>query len=52
MQEEAPHENSSSNGYAESPLAQRKQAKPGMRDTFAAVAGMMLPLVTQIGHHS
>lgn len=51
MQEEAPHEHLGSNGYAESPLAQRKQPKPRMRDTFAAVGGMLIPLVTQIGHH-
>ncbi|KAK1831753.1 Zinc/iron permease [Podospora conica] len=31
--------------------AQRKQAKPQMRDTLATVGGMMLPLLTQFGHH-
>jgi hypothetical protein len=51
MQEEAPHEHSASNGYVESPIAQRKQAKPRMRDTFAAVGGMLIPILTQIGHH-
>jgi len=25
--------------------------KPTMKDTLAAVVGMLLPLVTQIGHH-
>lgn len=31
--------------------AQRKQAKPQMRDTLATVGGMLLPLLTQFGHH-
>ena len=52
MQEETPHEHPISNGYAESPGVQRKQAKPRMRDTFAAVGGMLIPILTQIGHHS
>lgn len=43
---------SNSNGYADSPsLGQRKQAKPQMRDTVATVAGMLIPLLTQFGHH-
>ncbi|ORY69884.1 Zinc/iron permease [Pseudomassariella vexata] len=43
---------SGSNGYAESPNpSQRKQARPQMRDTLASVAGMLLPLLTQFGHH-
>lgn len=25
--------------------------KPGMKDTCAAVFGMLLPLLTQVGHH-
>lgn len=25
--------------------------KPGLRDTCAAVFGMLLPLLTQVGHH-
>lgn len=41
---------SSSNGYQDG-SAQRKQAKPQMRDTLATVGGMMLPLLTQFGHH-
>lgn len=46
------HEHQSSNGYADGGSSmQRKQAKPQMRDTFAAVGGMLIPLLTQIGHH-
>jgi solute carrier family 39 (zinc transporter), member 9 len=46
------HSHSSSNGYADGgPASQRKQPRPQMRDTLAAVAGMLLPLLTQIGHH-
>lgn len=45
------HEASTSNGYADGGGMQRKQPKPQMRDTFAAVGGMMIPLLTQIGHH-
>ncbi|KAK0646658.1 Zinc/iron permease [Cercophora newfieldiana] len=39
------------NGYQEAGNTQRKQAKPQMRDTLATVAGMLLPLLTQFGHH-
>jgi len=46
------HEHSNTNGYADSGSgAQRKPTRPQMRDTFAAVGGMLLPLLTQIGHH-
>ena len=47
------HEHHSSmNGYSESSsIPQRKQAKPQMRDTLATVVGMLLPLLTQFGHH-
>jgi zinc transporter 9 len=46
------HDHSMANGYAEGGIPpQRKQARPQMRDTFAAVAGMLLPLLTQFGHH-
>jgi zinc transporter 9 len=52
MQEDSGnHDHSSSNGYAEGGGAQRKQPKPQMRDTLAAVGGMLIPLITQIGHH-
>ncbi|KAH8767072.1 ZIP metal ion transporter-like protein [Hyaloscypha sp. PMI_1271] len=53
MQEDSHHEHShsSSNGYAESPSLQRKKEKPQMRDTLAAVGGMLIPLLTQVGHH-
>ncbi|KAM7223875.1 Zinc/iron permease [Rhypophila decipiens] len=41
-----------SNGYAEGGnLSQRKQARPQMRDTLATIGGMLLPLLTQFGHH-
>ncbi|KAB5570011.1 Zinc/iron permease [Coniochaeta sp. 2T2.1] len=47
------HEHHSSmNGYSESSsIPQRKQSKPQMRDTLATVVGMLLPLLTQFGHH-
>ncbi|ESZ94901.1 hypothetical protein SBOR_4693 [Sclerotinia borealis F-4128] len=44
------HEHTNSNGYLEGGLSQRKQAKPQMRDTIAAVGGMLIPLLTQFGH--
>ncbi|KAH7416671.1 ZIP metal ion transporter-like protein [Cadophora sp. MPI-SDFR-AT-0126] len=51
MQEDTPeHSHSPSNGYAEV-NSQRKQQKPQMRDTLAAVGGMLIPLLTQLGHH-
>lgn len=51
MQEDAPeHSHATSNGYTEV-NSQRKQPKPQMRDTLAAVGGMLLPLLTQLGHH-
>jgi len=50
MQEDSGvHEHSTSNGYAEG-NSQRKQAKPQMRDTLAAVGGMLIPLLTQFWH--
>lgn len=50
--ESGSHEAVSGNGYAESPtLGQRKQGRPQMRDTIATVIGMLLPLLTQFGHH-
>jgi hypothetical protein len=51
MQEDAGHDHSTSNGYAEGGSSQRKQQKPQMRDTLAAVGGMLIPLLTQVGHH-
>lgn len=41
---------SSMNGYADSG-SQRKPGRPQMRDTVATVGGMLLPLLTQFGHH-
>ncbi|CCD46195.1 similar to ZIP metal ion transporter [Botrytis cinerea T4] len=43
------HEHTNSNGYLDG-ISQRKQAKPQMRDTLAAVGGMLIPLLTQFGH--
>ncbi|KAL1894127.1 hypothetical protein Cpir12675_003815 [Ceratocystis pirilliformis] len=54
MQEEtSPHESGSAttNSYPESPH-QRKRAGFQMRDTLATAGGMLLPLLTQTGHHS
>jgi zinc transporter 9 len=51
MQEDSSHDHPGANGYSEGPGMQRKQPKPRMRDTFAAVGGMLIPLLTQIGHH-
>ncbi|KAF7533578.1 hypothetical protein G7054_g6977 [Neopestalotiopsis clavispora] len=46
------HDVVNSNGYAESPnMGPRKQTRPQMRDTIATVAGMLLPLLMQFGHH-
>jgi len=51
MQEDSGHDHSTSNGYVDGNSSQRKQHKPQMRDTLAAVGGMLIPLLTQIGHH-
>ena len=43
---------SGTNGYLDgNPAAQRKPKGPEMRDTLATVGGMLLPLLTQFGHH-
>lgn len=40
------------NGYSEgNSINQRKQKGPQMRDTLATIGGMLLPLLTQFGHH-
>ncbi|KAI1640177.1 Zinc/iron permease [Biscogniauxia mediterranea] len=40
------------NGYADSTsIAQRKHTHPQMRETLATIIGMLLPLLTQFGHH-
>lgn len=44
------HDHQSSNGYQDAG-GSRKQAQPQMRDTLATVGGMLLPLLTQFGHH-
>lgn len=56
MQEEnhsASHDHhSSANGYPDGgSLPHRRQGKLQMRDTLATVVGMLLPLLTQFGHH-
>ena len=56
MQEDAiPHgseHGSGANGYAEGgSTTQRKPKGPQIRDTIATVVGMLLPLLTQFGHH-
>ncbi|CAK7243639.1 MAG: hypothetical protein STHCBS139747_005165 [Sporothrix thermara] len=47
------HHSLGNGGYSDaaSLAAQRKQNRPQMRDTLATIAGMLLPLLTQFGHH-
>ncbi|QUC22206.1 uncharacterized protein UV8b_06447 [Ustilaginoidea virens] len=43
---------SGANGYSDAtPASQRKPKGPEARDTLATVVGMLLPLLTQFGHH-
>ncbi|KAI1115054.1 Zinc/iron permease [Nemania sp. NC0429] len=42
---------SSVNGYTDGSVSQRKHAHPQMRETLATMIGMLLPLLTQLGHH-
>lgn len=55
MQEDASHGHdhaSGVNGYGDGGApAQRKPKGPQMRDTMATMVGMLLPLLTQFGHH-
>lgn len=52
MQEDShEHSHNSSNGYTDGGSAPRTKPKPQMKDTLAAVGGMLIPLLTQIGHH-
>ena len=54
MQEDSQaHEHhSNGNGYADNDSpSQKKQSKPQMRDTLVTVVGILLPLLTQFGHH-
>ncbi|KAI1811255.1 Zinc/iron permease [Poronia punctata] len=39
------------NGYSDGSVSQRKHGQPQMRETLATVVGMLLPLLTQFGHH-
>lgn len=39
------------NGYADGSVSQRKHAHPQMKETLATMIGMLLPLLTQLGHH-
>ncbi|KAI9851199.1 MAG: hypothetical protein M1824_002818 [Vezdaea acicularis] len=51
MQESSPsYKTEALNGYAEGGPRQQEEPRR-MRDTLAAVAGMLLPLLTQVGHH-
>lgn len=45
----ADHDTGGMNGFVDP--SQRKSNGPQMRDTLATVGGMLLPLLTQIGHH-
>ena len=51
MQDDSTHTTYEQNGYAENGNSQRTKPKTQMRDTFAAVGGMLIPLLTQFGHH-
>lgn len=54
MQDDASqHDHSTLNGFGEggSGGVVRKSTKPVLRDTLASVVGMLIPLVTQVGHH-
>ncbi|KAI1174152.1 Zinc/iron permease [Nemania sp. FL0916] len=42
---------SGANGYGDGSMSQRKHAHPQMRETLATMIGMLLPLLTQFGHH-
>ncbi|KAI0199538.1 Zinc/iron permease [Astrocystis sublimbata] len=39
------------NGYADGVVAPRKHAHPQMRETLATIVGMLVPALTQLGHH-
>ena len=39
------------NGYGDNGNAIQRKQGPELRDTVAAVVGMLIPLVTQFGHH-
>lgn len=39
------------NGYTDGSSSQRKHAHPQMRETLATMIGMLLPLLTVLGHH-
>ncbi|KAI1129613.1 Zinc/iron permease [Nemania abortiva] len=49
--ESAGDHGSGANGYADGSISQRKHAHPQMRETLATMIGMLLPLLTQFGHH-
>jgi zinc transporter 9 len=51
MQEDSGHDHSTSNGYLDGGASQRSKPKPQMKDTFWAVLGMLVPLLTQVFHH-
>lgn len=45
------HHHHGSQGYAEPASASTGPKGPQMRDTMITVVGMLLPLLTQFGHH-
>lgn len=46
------HHEQGTNGYADGMVGtQQKQPTTQVRDTLATVGGMLLPLLTQFGHH-
>ncbi|EPE31748.1 hypothetical protein GLAREA_12504 [Glarea lozoyensis ATCC 20868] len=51
MQEDSGHDHSTTNGYLDGGASQRNKPKPQMKDTFWAVLGMLVPLLTQVFHH-
>lgn len=50
MQEDSSSGHEHNHGESGGP-SQRRQTGPQMRDTLATVIGMVLPLLTQFGHH-
>lgn len=49
MQDDGHSHDEGMNGFADP--SQRNGSGPQVRDTLATVGGMLLPLLTQIGHH-
>lgn len=51
MQGDGGHEHSVPNGLTDGRPAMRTKIRHEMTDTFAAVLGMLVPLLTQFKHH-